>query len=129
MIDFNKQKNRSDLAPWPPIEELEETRVVSGAPKHFSRLDVSEYVSGHMLGIWECVEGVVEWIELGDELHDIISLSLRITEKNGTPTVFSVGKVVFTQKGEQVRGEVLLRVRKKHSQQRRQTIKSSTFHT
>ena len=129
MIDFNKQKNRSDLAPWPPIEELEETRVVSGAPKHFSRLDVSEYVSGHMLGIWECVEGVVEWIEVDDELHGIISLSLRITEKNGTPTVFSVGKVVFTQKGEQVRGEVLLRVRKKHSQQRRQTIKSSTFHT
>lgn len=112
MIDFNKQKNRSDLAPWPPIEELEETRVVSGAPKHFSRLDVAEYVSEHMLGIWECAEGVVEWIELGDELHDIISVSLRITEKNGAPTVFSVGKVVFTQKGEQVRGEVLLRVQK-----------------
>ena len=119
MIDFNKQKNRSDLAPWPPIEELEENRVVSGAPKHFSRLDVAEYVSEHMLGIWECVEGVVEWIELGDELHDIISVSLRITEKNGAPTVFSVGKVVFTQKGEQMRGEVLLRARKKHSYQRR----------
>ena len=81
LIDFNKQKNRSDLAPWPPIEELEETRVVSGAPKHFSRLDVSEYVSGHMLVILECVEGVVEWIELGDELHGIISLSLRSQRK------------------------------------------------
>ena len=98
LIDFNKQKNRSDLAPWPPIEELEETRVVSGAPKHFSRLDVAEYVSEHMFGIWECAEGVVEWIELGDELHDIISVSLRITEKKWCADGFQCGKSSFHPK-------------------------------
>ena len=112
LLNYAHLKDRTDLEPWPPIGELEGTRVLSGAPQHFGRLDLGDYDTDHMLGIWECTEGTFEWTEVGDELQIIVKGRLRIIERDGTTHEFGPGDTFFTRKGEVMTWEVLERVRK-----------------
>ena len=112
MLTYTTASMLEELSEWPPIAEIPGARVLQGEPRHFGRLDIGDFESDFMLGVWECTEGTFEWTEVGFELQTLVAGRLRITEQDGTVHDLAAGDTYFTRKGDCMTWEVIEKIKK-----------------